>query len=217
MSETDSFIDEVSEEVRRDRLFVIFRKYGWIAISLVVLVVGGAAYNEYAKSQAQSQAQDLGNAIYAALELDGQARIDALQSAMSDAQDAQAVLAMLQAEQMIVAGDTDGAVKILTETSQNTNISTAYQNLTGLKAEMLRPTSAQERVDALKPYAVPGSAFRTIALEEIALAQLDARMTEDAIATLRELALEPEATQGQRSRASDLLVTLGTSVSPEGA
>ena len=44
MSDTDSFIDEVSEEVRRDRLFVLMRKWGWIPILLVVLLVGGATF-----------------------------------------------------------------------------------------------------------------------------------------------------------------------------
>ena len=32
MSNPDSFIDEVTEEVRRDRLFAVFRKYGWIGV-----------------------------------------------------------------------------------------------------------------------------------------------------------------------------------------
>ena len=31
MSDTDSFIDEVTEEVRRDALFAQFRRYGWHA------------------------------------------------------------------------------------------------------------------------------------------------------------------------------------------
>jgi hypothetical protein len=47
MANTDSFIDEVNEEVRRDRLFAFFRKWAWLAILIVVLVVGGAAYLEY--------------------------------------------------------------------------------------------------------------------------------------------------------------------------
>ena len=36
MSETDSFIDEVNEEVRRDRLYGALRRYGWIAILAVL-------------------------------------------------------------------------------------------------------------------------------------------------------------------------------------
>ena len=40
MSDTDSFIDEVNEEVRRDRFYGLLRRYGWIAVVAVVGVVG---------------------------------------------------------------------------------------------------------------------------------------------------------------------------------
>ena len=36
MSDTDSFIDEVNEEVRRDRLYHLLRRYGWIAALAIV-------------------------------------------------------------------------------------------------------------------------------------------------------------------------------------
>lgn len=50
MSDTDSFIDEVSEEIRREKLFKTFRKYGWIGVALVVIVVGGTGYREYSRA-----------------------------------------------------------------------------------------------------------------------------------------------------------------------
>ncbi len=33
MSSQDSFVDEVTDELRRDRLFAAFRKYGWIGVA----------------------------------------------------------------------------------------------------------------------------------------------------------------------------------------
>ena len=41
-NQNDSFIDEVTEDLRRDRLFNAFRRYGWIAI-LLILAIGIAA------------------------------------------------------------------------------------------------------------------------------------------------------------------------------
>ena len=64
MSDTDSFIEEVSEEVRRDRLFGLFRKYAWVAILLVILIVGGAAFNEYRKITDQRNAAKLGDKLF---------------------------------------------------------------------------------------------------------------------------------------------------------
>jgi len=57
VSETDSFIDEVSEEVRRDQLYGVFRKYVWIALGAVFLIVGAAAFNEWRKAQTRSANQ----------------------------------------------------------------------------------------------------------------------------------------------------------------
>ena len=38
MSDTDSFIDEVNEEVRRDRFYFMLKRYGWIAVLAVILL-----------------------------------------------------------------------------------------------------------------------------------------------------------------------------------
>ena len=67
MSDTDSFIDEVNEEVRRDRFYFMLKRYGWIAVLAVILLVGGAAWNEYQKAQARAEAETLGDAMFAAL------------------------------------------------------------------------------------------------------------------------------------------------------
>ena len=44
--DTDSFIDEVTDEVRRDRLYLLMRRYGWIGVLVIVVIVGGAAWRE---------------------------------------------------------------------------------------------------------------------------------------------------------------------------
>jgi hypothetical protein len=60
VSDTDSFIDEVSEEIRREKLFKTFRKYGWIGVALVVLVVGGTGYREYNRAAEKPPRKHLG-------------------------------------------------------------------------------------------------------------------------------------------------------------
>ena len=70
VSASDSFIEEVTEEGRRDRLFAMIRRYGWIAVLAVLTLVGGAAWNEWRKAQDVAAAQTLGDGIVAALEAD---------------------------------------------------------------------------------------------------------------------------------------------------
>ena len=60
VSNNESFIDEVSEAVRRDQLFATFRRYGWIAALLVIVQVGGAAWNEVTKARKASADQARG-------------------------------------------------------------------------------------------------------------------------------------------------------------
>ena len=80
VSDTDSFIEEGSEEVRRDRLFKIFKKYAWVAVLIVVLLVGGAAFNEYNKLSNQKRAASLGDELYKIIQLDVNDQIPELES-----------------------------------------------------------------------------------------------------------------------------------------
>ncbi|NNL35893.1 MAG: hypothetical protein HKP35_08755, partial [Silicimonas sp.] len=66
MSNQDSFIDEVTDEVRKDRLYALYRKYGWVAALAVILLVGGAAANEWRKASARTQAEAAGDALLTA-------------------------------------------------------------------------------------------------------------------------------------------------------
>ena len=66
MDETDSFIEEVTEEVRRDKLFALMKKYGWIGIAAILAIVGSSAWIEWQKAQAVARAEAFGDAIVAA-------------------------------------------------------------------------------------------------------------------------------------------------------
>ena len=64
--DTDSFIDEVTEEVRRDRLYLLMRRYGWIGLAVILVIVGGAAWREYASARDRAEAESWGDAVLAA-------------------------------------------------------------------------------------------------------------------------------------------------------
>ena len=109
MSDTDSFIDEVNEEVRRDRMFNLFRRYGWIAVAAVLLLVGGAAWNELRASQERAQSEAMGDAIVAALNLEtASARAAALQEI--EVTQASAIVQLLSAAQLASDDRGDEAV-----------------------------------------------------------------------------------------------------------
>ncbi len=97
VSNTDSFIDEVTEEVRREKLYGYLRRYGWIAVAAVLLLVGGAAFNEYRNAQERAAAEAAGDALLDALEeTDPSARATAFESVTSEGP-AGAISALLEA------------------------------------------------------------------------------------------------------------------------
>ncbi|CAM8641165.1 hypothetical protein MCEREM30_01957 [Paracoccaceae bacterium] len=216
MSNPDSFIEEVTEEVRRDRLFAMFRKYGWIGGLLVVAIVGGAAYSEWQKAQALARAEGFGEAMLDALDIGGaserraamgsvpadgaQLALRALMVASDPAEDKAAALAALDA---LIADVTQPEI---------------YRDMAQLRRVMVAGTdmALADRRAALEGISAPGRAFRVMAAEQLAYLMLEEGNTEAAIAALATLMQDQEATQGLRARAAQMITALGGSL-PETA
>lgn len=215
MSETDSFIEEVSEEVRRDKLFGLMRKYGWIGILAVLVLVGGAAYNEWRKASEMAVAQKLGDDLLQALELDDSAaRAEALSGVTGDDADSQGLVAMLLAAQKQDAGDVVGASAGLEAIAGDTSLPKAYRDLAQFKLLLLagRDMATETRRDKLTVLTTAGGAYRLLAEEQLAMLDIDEGNTEAAIARLNGIINDVDVTTGLRGRASQLIVVLGGDV-----
>lgn len=214
MSNQDSFIDEVTEEVRRDRLFAYFRRYGWIAIALVILIVAGAAWNEWRKADARAEAQARGNAILAAAEAeDAGARLAAIRS-LEAGVPADAVTTLLAATTAIEAEGEAAAYETLVALSANPELPQLYRDLATLKAAMLgaEVVSPSERITLLEPLTSPGHTFRSLALEQTAIAHVEAGDRDAALGILTDLVGDADASEGLRRRSLQLIVALGGSM-----
>ncbi|MCR8547011.1 tetratricopeptide repeat protein [Salipiger sp. P9] len=212
MSDTDSFIDEVTEEVRRDRLFALMKRYGWLAVLLVLVLVGGAAWREYAAARDRAAAEALGDAILSALDADDPAaRSAALAAVDAPTPGAQAVVAMLAATEAARAGDADTAAQSLESVAANGDLPEIYREIASFKA-LSRPDtglSPEDRRIGLEALAVPGKPLRLLAEEQLALIEIEAGAREAAIDRLRRIIEDSEATAGLRQRATQLIVALG--------
>ena len=211
MSDTDSFIEEVTEEVRRDQLYKYVRKYGWIAIALVVGVVGVTGYLEYQKVATANAAQALGDKLVAALdEKEPAARAAALADVAPDAGAAQVVVEMRRAGELIQAGDIDAAIAAF-EGVANSGADPIYADMAQLKALILRgeDQEATERDAVLAQLAAPGALYRPLALEQQGLIALAGDDQSAAIEIFSELFQDSEITDGLRNRATQMLVALG--------
>lgn len=212
MSDTDSFIEEVTEEVRRDRLFALFRKYGWIAITAVILIVAAAAFIEWRKAQDQAAAERLGDSILSAVSLpDGKARLGALAEASPSTPGGQAVLQLIEAAAMSEDKDPAGADAKLAAIASDPKTPQLYKDLASLKRLLIKdsPLSGTERSNIIDSLTTPGGPFRTLALEQRAITMIGSGDTAGALKIYSDLTQDAEATPALQQRARQMILVLG--------
>lgn len=214
MSETDSFIEEVAEEVRREKLYGYVRKYGWIAVVLVLGIVAVTGYLEYSKATTARKAQELGDRLVFAINTeDPSERAAALAEITPEAGDAAVIVEMRRAGDLVEAGDTAGAIAAYNAVA-NSGAAPVYADMARLKALMLggADQDAAARDAALAELAAPGALYRPLALEQQGLVALSAGERDKAVEIFTELFQDSEITDGLRNRATQMLVALGAEI-----
>jgi hypothetical protein len=212
VSDTDSFIEEVNEEVRRDRLYGYLRKYGWIAALAIISIVAAAAYNEYRKDQETAKAQALGDAMLAALSSnDDVARAGALADVTGETEQGAAVLAFMTAGAQAEAGQTEEAVQTLQSVAGNAEVPLIYRQVASFKSLILQSDSmdAELRRAGFEALAVPGVRLRLLAEEQLALLDVEAGDTDAALERFQTIIDDAEVTSGLQRRALQAMVALG--------
>ncbi|MCA0872350.1 hypothetical protein LCL97_16065 [Seohaeicola saemankumensis] len=212
MSDTDSFIEEVTDEVRRDRMFAMIRRYGWIAVLVVVAIVGGAAWNEYRKASEIAAAQALGDAMIEALAVDGApARAERLAAIQADSSGGEAIRRFMVAAARTGSDDIAGAVAALEVVAVDGDLPQVYRDIAAFKALTLQADtlSTTERRPQFEALAKPGAPLRLLAEEQLALLDIADGDAEAAISRFQAIASDAEADNTLRQRATQMIVALG--------
>ncbi|MEO0358814.1 MAG: hypothetical protein AAF386_11085 [Pseudomonadota bacterium] len=195
MSNTDSFIEEVNEEVRQDKLYRYARKYGWIVALVIIAIVAGTALFEYRNAQTKAAAENRGDAILAALNSDDR---DGALAQLSETD--QSVVVQL------LAADADGLQTVAQDGEQPGYI----QDLARLRLAMLPDgLPAQERLAVFEDLAAPGGLYRTPARDFLVLLNLEQGNTDTAVGLMTSALEDATADPVQNRRFVELLVALG--------
>jgi hypothetical protein len=212
LSNPDSFIDEVTEEVRRDRLFRLFRKYGWIGVVIILALVGGTAWTEWSKSRDAARAQAFGDAMIDALDQGTpEERREALAAVPSDAEQT-AVLQLIAASDP--AEDKASTLAALDKVANETTLAPVYRDLATLRRVLVAGVDmpAADRRSALEGIATPGRPYRVLAEEQLAYLLIEEGKANDAITALTALMQDQDASASLRARLGQVVTALGGTV-----
>ncbi|MEM9436096.1 MAG: hypothetical protein AAGA15_03575 [Pseudomonadota bacterium] len=205
MSETDSFIAEVTEEVRRDRFMGYLRRYGWIAALAIIGIVAGTGWNEYRKAQTEATAQARGDAIAAAMSA---ATLEERVAALGEGDGL--IEAFMVATELQAAGRTEEASQALADLAETPDISPLYRDLALIKRLNIDPDiPAEERALMLSVLSAPGAPYRTVAEEIVGLDLVAAGDIEGAIEAFQSLLQDADSSDAQRERLARLIFALG--------
>lgn len=217
MSNPDSFIEEVTEEVRRDRLFGLFRKYGWIGILAVIAIVGGAAWIEWSKSRAENRAEAFGDAVIDALDTGTpEERQAALAAVPADGTQKALVQLLLSSDAQRDKAENLAALDLV---AADATLSPAYRDLAVLRRVLLAGTdmALTDRRTALEGIAVAGRPYWTLAQEQLAYLLVEEGKTDDAIAAMLLLLQDQAAGAGLKARLEQMVKVLGGSLLDQSA
>lgn len=209
-NQSDTFIDEVTEELRRDRLYGAMRRYGWIVVLVVVAVVGFTAWREYSAAQDRAAAQAWGDAILAAEAENDPAAVLAVDPRGSAGR--QALTGLLAAGAQT---DPDARAQALQGVA-DAQPDSVLGELAQLKLVMAQGAEmdAAERDAILTRLSRAGAPFELLALEQKAVALIGAGRPEDAITLIRQIQDKDGLTEALRRRLSEMMIALGETPEP---
>ena len=211
MSNNESFIQEVSEEVRRDRLYRILKKWGWIGIAVIVALVGGASFNEWNKDSKMSSARNLGDRVLSAVSNKDPIELKEIETS-NISQDI--FIKNLLSAILLSDNKLDASKKALEEIRDLPGITKTYRELNAFKLGLLLlkedSLTSDERFGVFEELVEPGSPFRLLAKEQQALILIEQGKLELAIKALTEISVDSETTASLKRRVTQLRISLGS-------
>jgi hypothetical protein len=213
---TDQFINEVDEELKRDRQMVLWQKYGRFAVAGVLLVViGVAAVVGWRHYQANRRAE-AGIAFVSAVENASTGKsaeaLKAFRALGADGPTGFAELARLQeAAELTRQGNEAGAAQVYDAMAKDSSVAEPFRNLALLLygLAVLDRADPQALVKRLEPLTVAASPWRYSALELTALVARKRGDGKAAQKIFKRLADDATTPPSIRARAAEFLAVSG--------
>jgi len=213
VADSDSFVQEVTEEVRRDAMYAAWRKYGPFLVGGIALVIIGTAAQSWWKNSQIDAKRAAGGAFIEAQSVEEPA--DAAEAFLALANDSDgdyAAMAGLRAAASFGAsGDVDRAVQQYQSVASMSGVDKRLTDLAKLRMIMIRSDimDPTEMLEGLHPLSAAGEPWRSLALEFMAAAHVRDGNNEGAIDAFATLVSDELTTPVVRARAREMIAALG--------
>ncbi len=206
---------EVDEDLRRDNLEKLWKKYGFQIVGMAAAVVLGVAGVQGWRAYDLDQRGKLSDRYGAALELsqggETAAGLDAMIDLSEVSDDGYAGLAAFEEARLRVeSGDTAGAIALWDRIAEGSGLGPGFKEAATLFSILHQidsgdPAALRAR---LQPLATDSQPFRSTARELLAVIALGEGDTAAARALYTEISDDREASAGLRQRATQMLAAL---------
>ncbi|MDP9195585.1 MAG: tetratricopeptide repeat protein [Pseudomonadota bacterium] len=201
---------EIEEEIRRERLLAVWKKYHTLIIGTVLAVVVGTAgvagWHEWRDSRNSRATAEL-SALVLQAPADPAQSAQALASFAQNAPASQAMLARLhEAGALAKAGKTTEAIQIWDTVSADRSVDAPWRDLATLLSVMHQADSGDPvaLLKRLEPLTGADSSWRFSAREWAAVLKARSGNRAEAAQMLHALASDPQTPASLRERATDL-------------
>ena len=216
MANPESFLEEVAEEVRRDRLFKFFKKNGWIIAFVVLATLCASIAYEWRKNSEISRAKSNGDLLTLALEKSQKGNLEELLDLLSDnspylrpSSDLMAVTKLYYAELLYnIDNDASESMSVLKEIFSNESISTTLRQLAKIKYLLLFSGDNKVKQDLIDELSSPGNHYRFLAQEHKVQTYLASGMSDEANRQIDILLNDLEVSEQQKRRLMDLKLAI---------
>ena len=204
MSENESFIDEVTEEVRRDKLYLFLRKYGWILMVIILAIIFGSVFLEVRSNSMRTESEKAGDVVSEVLKVDSEYTktiSDELSTLISSKP---FIGLMLEAKILENKSDIKSAITVYEAILKIQSIPDSLKDFVKFKLLLLVKDDPIRIEKILAELINPDSAFTLLALEQKILINISNNDWKEAISNLNLLLADPGASQAMIARATQI-------------
>jgi hypothetical protein len=220
----EAFLREVDDELRREQFQTMWKRYGRLALVLVVLGLAAFAAFLYWRHDTRMKAEERSEQlslviadIQAGRKTAADKKVDAL---IADGGKGYRVLALFTKAAIVAdKGDSKAAAAIYAGVAADESVAQPFRDIALIRQTMIEYDSLkpQQVIDRLKPLANKDNAFFGTAGELTAIALIRTNRSAEAGRLLAAVASDAETPQTLRDRAERLAASLGADVAAQPA